>query len=81
MSQFTVHRNTNSETASAYPYLIDVQSDAVSRLPTRVVVPTARAESLPYSAITRLMPIVEILDEPFVLVTQELAGIARISVG
>ena len=81
MSQFTVYRNANVRTADAYPYLVDVQSDSVVRLPTCVVVPIARAASLPYTKITRLMPAVEVLGESCVLVTQELAGIGRSELG
>lgn len=81
MAQFTVHRNPNPRTAQAYPYLLDVQSDAVARLPTRAVIPLARLASLPYRPIIRLMPAVEVLTEPCVLVTQELAGITRAELG
>lgn len=81
MAQFTVHRNDNVGTAEAYPYLVDVQSDSVTRLPTCVVVPIARAASLPYTRITRLMPAVQVRGEPCVLVTQELAGISRTELG
>lgn len=78
--QLTVHRNT-SESRSTYPYLLNVQADAMARLPTCVVVPVAHAKKLPYTRITRLMPEVEILGDDFVLVTSELAGIPRRALG
>ncbi len=81
MSQFAVHRNTNPQTSAAYPYLLDVQSDSVSRLPTRIVVPLSRAAQLPYGRITRLMPRVDVLGEACVLVTQELAGVSSAALG
>jgi toxin CcdB len=81
MPQFTVYRNANPETEEAYPFLVDVQSDSVARLPTCVVVPISRAASLPYTRITRLMPGVRVLGEPCVLVTQELAAVGRVVLG
>lgn len=81
MAQLTAHRNRNRRTAKVYPYLVDVQSDAVSRLPTCVVVPVMRTVSLPYSRIQRLMPTVEICGESHTLVVQELAAMVRVELG
>ncbi len=39
MPQFAVHRNTNPATRSSVPFLLDVQSDLIEELGTRVVVP------------------------------------------
>ena len=39
MPQFTVHRNPNPGSKAAYPLLLDVQSDLLADLGTRVVVP------------------------------------------
>ena len=39
MPQFSVHRNPNPDTRAAYPLLLDVQSDLIAGLRTRVVVP------------------------------------------
>jgi hypothetical protein len=42
-SQFTIHRNPNVHTKNWIPFLLDVQSDLVSDLETRVVIPLALA--------------------------------------
>ncbi|OGQ86522.1 MAG: hypothetical protein A2289_19115 [Deltaproteobacteria bacterium RIFOXYA12_FULL_58_15] len=81
MTQFAVYRNANPQTEQAYPFLVNVQSDSVERLPTCVVVPISRAALLPYTRIRRLMPTVTVLGEPCVLVTQELAGVGRVALG
>jgi toxin CcdB len=81
MTQFAVYRNANPETEEAYPFLVNVQSDSVARLPTCVVVPVSRTASLPYTRITRMMPTAIVLGEPCVLVTQELAGVNRAALG
>lgn len=39
MSQFSVYRNRNAATRSAYPLILNVQSDLISETGTRVVVP------------------------------------------
>lgn len=65
-------------------YLLDVQTDLLSDLNTRVVVPLLPTSIAPKPA-TRLNPIFELNDEPVVMVTQFLAavptGILKTSVG
>ena len=39
MPQFAVHRNRNAATRARYPLLVDVQSDLLAGMGTRVVVP------------------------------------------
>ncbi len=75
MAQLRLYRNPNPATADRYPYLLDPQSDAVSRLPTRVVAPVARVGKLGFTPITQLMPRFELLGDECVLVTQELAAV------
>lgn len=42
MVQFTVHRNKNARAKTAYHYLVDVQSELLTNLQTRVVVPLTK---------------------------------------
>lgn len=39
MAQFDVHRNQSAQTGERIPFLLVVQSDALSEFPRRVVVP------------------------------------------
>lgn len=39
--QFDVHENPSPRMRDAYPYVVDVQSDLLSSLATRMVVPLA----------------------------------------
>lgn len=41
--QFDVHRNA-ADSSSYAPFLLDIQADLLSDLPTRVVIPLIRAE-------------------------------------
>jgi toxin CcdB len=81
MAQWTVYRNRNSETASEIPFLVDVQSDLLSQLGTRVVVPLYRTDGACLQPITRLTPEVEIEGETCLLMTPQLAGIATRELG
>ena len=72
MAQFDLHRNPRG---GAYPYLLDVQADLLSRLATRVVVPLMAAKKYAARPITRLNPVVKVKGSDFVLVFQELAAI------
>jgi toxin CcdB len=81
MAQFTVYRNKNPSTRSAVPYLLDIQSDLLESLETRVVVPLCATEAIRGKAIRTLMPVVEIEGEPFAMLTPQLAGIPRSELG
>ena len=81
MAQWTVYRNRNSETASEVPFLVEVQSDLLSQLGTRVVIPLYRKGGASLQPITRLTPEVEIEGEACLLMTPQLAGIALRELG
>lgn len=74
--QFDICRNRNAASAATFPLLLDVQSDLLDRLATRVVVPMATAGAFG-APIERLNPIFEIEGQSFVAVTTELAGVPR----
>jgi len=76
MPQFTVYRNQNPESKTHVPYLLDVQSDLLADLVTRVVVPLAWASDMKGHAIKSLMPTFEIEGEQCVMLTPQLAGVS-----
>jgi toxin CcdB len=81
MPQFTVYQNKNLQTRSAIPYLLDVQSDLLSDLDTRVVIPLARPGSTLEKRIGGLTPILRIDGEPYLVLTPQLAGIPKADLG
>jgi len=81
MPQFAVHKNTNAATKAAVPFLLDVQSDLISELATRVVVPLYTATAMKGKTLRSLMPTFEIDDKQYVMVTPQLAGIATRQLG
>ncbi|HQV49868.1 MAG TPA: CcdB family protein [Dokdonella sp.] len=81
MPQFAVHRNTNPATRSSVPFLLDVQSDLIEELGTRVVVPLYTVAAMKGKTLKVLTPIVEVDGKRHVMVTQQLAGIAKSHLG
>ncbi len=75
MAQFDVHRNPNSATAKGIPYLLNVQSDLLVGLATRVVVPLARPNVIGNKSAHYLNPLFEIEGKTLVMLTPEMAGI------
>jgi toxin CcdB len=82
MPQFAVHRNRNSATKARFPLLLDVQTNLLEALGTRVVIPLT-----PLSAVTKrttmqtLTPVCLVDGKHYVLVTPQLAGIATKELG
>lgn len=79
MAQFDVYRNPNPETSTAIPYLLDIQSDLIDVLRTRVVVPLERCDS--FQPAERLSPVFTIENKQVAMATPELAGIHQKSLG
>lgn len=81
MAQFAVYRNKSPRSKASIPYLLDVQSDLLSELGTRVVIPLFEKKSLGIRPLTRLAPEFEIDGKTCVLMTPQLAGIPTKELG
>ena len=81
MAAYSVFQNPNPRTHAAIPFLLDVQSDVLAVLCTRVVVPLYRPEATGVQALSRLTPMVQFQGQPLVAMVPELAGIARRELG
>ncbi len=81
MPQFAVHLNANLAARTTIPYLLDVQSDLIADLGSRVVVPLYVAGAMKGKVLKTLMPQFEVEGEPVVMVTPQLAGISRKALG
>jgi len=81
MAQFTVCRNKNPQTRLAVPFLLDVQTDLLNDLETRVVVPLCPISAMKGKALRTLMPVLEIEGESFVMLTPQMAGIPKSELG
>lgn len=76
MAQFDIHRNHNPETRRLFPYLLDVQSDLLDIVATRVVVPLAREEAVGKPA-QKLNPRFRVEGATLIMDTAEIAGVPR----
>jgi toxin CcdB len=81
MPQFSVHKNKNPKTRGTYPYLVDVQSELLSDLGTRVVVPLMKRSASTRKPIKTLMPTVRVDGQEFIMMVPQLAGIAASDLG
>lgn len=80
MAQFDVYLNTNPRSYNTVPYLLDVQSDLLSILATRVVVPLMTIDAFGQPS-KRLNPVFEIELFDVVMSTAELAGVPASTLG
>jgi toxin CcdB len=77
MAQFDVHSNPRG---GEFPYVVDVQSELLAHLATRVVVPIMELERYG-RPITRLNPTAAVSNRTYVLVFQELAAVPKSALG
>ena len=75
MQQFDIYENTDSDTNQAYPYFIDIQTDLLEVLNSRVVIPLTKVRPdrhLP----NNICPEVEINNEVFYLLTYQITTVS-----
>ena len=75
MAQWDVYRNPSPRSRDELPYLINVQSELLSGLGTRLVVPLSRQNSLPDGLPRRMTPLFTLLEETLRLVPQEAGAV------
>ncbi len=73
MAQFDVYINKSPKSRKEIPYLLDVQSDLLSSLDSRVVVPLVKKTLM--TPIKYLNPIFKVEDCEVILSTSEISGI------
>jgi len=81
LAQFTVFRNKNARSKVVFPLLVDVQSDLLDALQTRVVIPLSKVAAITKNPVSQLTPVLEFEGVSYVLVTPQLAGVAQSELG
>lgn len=81
MPQFAVYRNKNAATRGRLPLLLDIQSDLLHPLATRVVVPLSPAGTTRSRVMHRLTPLLTFAGKEYLMLTPQLAGIATRELG
>jgi toxin CcdB len=74
--QFAVYKNRNEATRRRFPLLLDVQSDLLQPLNTRVVVPLSPVATAAARAMQGLTPSLGVAGKEYLMVTPQLAGIS-----
>lgn len=75
MARFDVYANPGSH-ANTTPYLLDVQSDLLDGLDSRMVIPLRSLKHFPKVRLsTRLTPLLTIKDEAFLLETPKMGAV------
>ena len=80
MAQWDVHRNVSARSAGRIPYLLDLQSDLLRSLQTRVVVPLYWPEAFGPPA-RKLNPVLVVEGRPVVASFAEMAGVPVAALG
>jgi len=81
VAQFSVYRNKNPRTKATFPLLVDVQSELLEPLNTRVVIPLTRSPALTKKPVSHLTPEIPFGGDRYVLMTPQLAGLNRADLG
>ncbi len=77
MEQFTLYRNENENSKKAYPYFVDVQSDLLEELNSRIVIPLSSQKALNNINAKKLCPVIEINEGAFILLTHQMTSVPR----
>ena len=80
MAQFDVYENPNPTSRTNAPYLLDVQTDQLDILVTRVVIPLIAAAAMP-RPVRHLNPAFNIKETVVIMSTAEIAGVSVKSLG
>lgn len=78
MAQFDIFRNPQG---GVYPLVVDLQSETLARLSTRIVAPMIAVKRYGRKPITRLNPIARVKNVDYLVLVQDLASIPARDVG
>jgi toxin CcdB len=76
MSQFVLYKNPDQNSAHAYPYFVDVQTELLRTLNTRLVIPLTPLWLLENKAPSHLCPTIHLEQGDFVVLTQQMTSIS-----
>ena len=74
MRQFDVYANPSKATRKAYPFIVDIQSNVISEIATRIVLPLGRKAHFRNEEMKGLTPTITYEGEDFLLLTPQIAS-------
>ncbi len=75
MSQYSLYKNENKSSKKTYPFFVDVQSDLIDSLNSRVVIPLSLNKETNNTNVKNLCPIFDIDDENYILLTHQMTSV------
>ena len=81
MASFVVYANPDAKSQKSIPFLLDIQSELLSTLGTRVVVPLYLKSAINVYPISRLTPVISFQGKSLVAMVPELAGVSKRHLG
>ena len=81
MPQFALYRNRNAATRGRFPLLLDIQSDLLDPLATRVVVPLSPAGTARSRSMQSLTPLLTFEGRKYLMMTPQLSAVATRELG
>ena len=81
MQQFVAYRNRNPATEGVYPFLLNVQSDLIKEMETRVMIPLLPLRRGCTPTISALTPVLAVNGTEHVLMTPLMAGMSAADLG
>lgn len=73
--QFDVYKNTDKDTNKTYPYFIDIQTNLLETLNSRVVIPATPVKNANKEYPESLCPIISIQEKNFALLTHQITSV------
>jgi len=75
MAQFDYYANTDKDTNTTYPFIVDVQDVLLDGLNSRVVIPLTQLSNLVKSCPKNLCPEITIEGKEYLLLTHQMASV------
>ena len=75
MSQYSLYKNENKNSRKAYPFFVDVQSNLLDSLNSRVVIPLSLNKEANNKNAKKLCPIFDIEGKKYILLAHQMTSI------
>jgi len=75
MSQYSLYKNENKSSKKTYPFFVDVQSDLLDSLNSRVVIPLSLNKETNNTNAKKLCPIFDIEGKKYILLTHQMTSV------
>jgi toxin CcdB len=75
MSQYSLYKNENMSSKKTYPFFVDVQSDLLDSLNSRVVIPLSLNKVTNNTNAKTLCPVFDIENKNYILLTHQMTSV------